>query len=181
MPFRVNPRRGTKRQETHFHVSPAFCAAFTKRAACRARQAALFQLFPCISLPQRGQVMTMRPFPFGTRHTAPHWGQVKQRWSLSIRCCRFPAIRRLMGYQTFSMKRAFSARRFSRLRENIRYSARNTMTVDRNPKMLYAAGCLSRRKILTISSNSAAQIMVRQRRSTPLRPYIKRESALPMR
>ena len=33
--------------------------------------------FPCISLPQRGQVMTMRPFPFGTRHTAPQPGQVK--------------------------------------------------------------------------------------------------------
>ena len=33
--------------------------------------------FPCISLPQRGQVMTMRPFPLGTRHTAPQPGQVK--------------------------------------------------------------------------------------------------------
>ena len=33
--------------------------------------------FPCISLPQRGQVMTIRPFPLGTRHTAPQPGQVK--------------------------------------------------------------------------------------------------------
>lgn len=51
-----------------------------------------------------------------------------------------------MGHQTFSMNRAFSARRFSRLRENIRNSASRVMIPATVPMMLYASGTFSRRK-----------------------------------
>ena len=48
-----------------------------------------------------------------------------------------------MGHQTFSMNFAFSARRFSRLRENIRNSASRVMIPATVPMMLYASGIFS--------------------------------------
>ena len=86
-----------------------------------------------------------------------------------------------MGHQTFSMNFAVSARRFSRLRENIRNSASRVMIPATVPMMLYASGTFSRRKMLMISSTRAVQTMVSVSRSTPLRPYMKRDSALPIR
>ena len=66
----------TKKKDTYMGVFLFWSTTFALQKS-GPPTAALFQLFLCISLPQRGQVITMRPFPFGTRHTAPHWGQVK--------------------------------------------------------------------------------------------------------
>ena len=75
--------------------------------------------------------MTIFPLPRGTRHTVLQLWQVKYLCALSMRCCLLPAARRFMGHQTFSRKRAFSARRFCRFRENTRYTAMTSSTVDR--------------------------------------------------
>ena len=86
-------------------------------------------------------------------------GQVKYLCSLSIRCCLFPAARRLMGHHTFSRKRAFSARRFCRLRENMRYTAMTSSTVDKKLMTRCTVCCLM--NMLATSRSRAAQIVVK--------------------
>ena len=103
--------------------------------------------------------MTIFPFPTGTRHTVLQLGQVKYLCSLSIRCCRPLLNRRLMGHQTFCKKAAFSARRFSRFRENTRNSAHSTSTVVIMPTTPDTAVFFV--SMLITSSRMATQIMHR--------------------
>ena len=63
-----------------------------------------------------------------------------------------------MGHQIFCKKAAFSARRFSRLRENTRNSAHSTITVVTRPIMLDMIPFFFT-SILIRSSTMAVQMM----------------------
>ena len=68
--------------------------------------------------PHLGQVISIFPFPAGTRQTVLQFLQVKYLWSLSRLRWRRPLSRRRTGDHQ-ERNRAFSALRRSRLREKI--------------------------------------------------------------
>lgn len=105
-----------------------------------------------------------------------HWGQVKYLWSLSLLRARWL----FRGFTIFVRNQAFSLRRLGRFLENIRnrvHTIRRKLAVAR---IVRAVSFLLRTISSAVSSSRTATKEAQPSESTPLRPYIKRENALPI-
>ena len=96
------------------------------------------QLFPIIFPPHLGQVISIFPFPTGTRQIDLQFLQVKYLCSLSRLRCRAPEIRFFTGYHR-ERNHAFSALRLVRLRENIRKITARANSMDSKSQTVAAA------------------------------------------